>query len=149
MPLVIFQINSKAPIFGHMFVWTFWLCLDVNNWLFKYVQAFRDTLSTENRSIILPLHRFRLDKVIFPEMVKVSDKFSPHKSKDKFVPVHCMKTYGRVEASIYSFFTSTLDDEEEWSATRPCRFSYRERNPTTHWMGGRMAPETAWTLSIV
>ena len=95
----------------------------MNNSLFNLVHAFRDTLSTENRSIILPLHRFRLDKVIFPEMVKVSDKF---------VPVHYIKTYGRVEASIYSFFTSTLDDEEEWSATRPCRFSYRERNPTTH-----------------
>jgi len=39
--------------------------------------------------------------VIFPDMVKVSDELSPHTCKDKFVSVHCMKTYGRVEAYVY------------------------------------------------
>jgi len=43
--------------------------------------------------------------VKFPEIFKFSNKFSPHKSNDKFAPVYCMKTYGRVEVYIYSFFT--------------------------------------------
>jgi hypothetical protein len=73
---------------------------------------------------------FSLYKVIFPEIIKVSVKFSLHKSEDKFVHVHSMKIYGTVEAYIHSFVTSTLDDDE-WSTTLPGCFYYRERTPTT------------------
>jgi hypothetical protein len=33
----------------------------------------------------------------------------------------------------------------EWSATRPGRFTLRERAPGTHWIGGWWAPEQVWT----
>jgi Flp pilus assembly protein TadB len=29
-------------------------------------------------------------------------------------------------------------DEDEWSASRLCRFTQRERAPGTHWIGGRV-----------
>jgi hypothetical protein len=38
-------------------------------------------------------------------------------------------------------------DGDEWSASRPGRFSPRERVPATHWIGGGWAPEpflTRW-----
>jgi hypothetical protein len=37
------------------------------------------------------------------------------------------------------FLTSTLD-VSEWSCSRPCRFTPRERGPSTHWIGGWVGP---------
>jgi hypothetical protein len=38
------------------------------------------------------------------------------------------------------FLTSALDGGE-WSASRPCRFTHRERAPRTHWIGGWVGPQ--------
>jgi hypothetical protein len=48
-----------------------------------------------------------------------------------------MKTYRGVEVYLRSFLTSALDGGE-WSASRPSRFSPRERAPGTQWrrLGG-------------
>jgi hypothetical protein len=37
--------------------------------------------------------------------------------------------------------TSTLDGGE-WTGSRPCRFTPREREPGTHWIGGWVGPRT-------
>jgi len=48
---------------------------------------------------------------------------------------HTMKAYwGWMYRSTHSF-TSALDGDE-WSATRPGRFTPRKRAPGTHWIGG-------------
>jgi hypothetical protein len=46
-----------------------------------------------------------------------------------------MKTYWGVELWLHAFLTSALDGGE-WSASRPGRFTTRERAPGTHWIGG-------------
>jgi hypothetical protein len=46
-----------------------------------------------------------------------------------------MKAYGGVDVQIHIFLTSALAGSE-WSASRPCRFTPRERFPGTHWIGG-------------
>jgi hypothetical protein len=47
-----------------------------------------------------------------------------------------MKVHWGVEVQLHQFLTSALDGGE-WSASRPGRFSLRERNPDTHWsLGG-------------
>jgi hypothetical protein len=46
-----------------------------------------------------------------------------------------MKTYWGVEIYLHAFLTSALDGGE-WSASRPGRFTSRERAPGTHWIGG-------------
>jgi hypothetical protein len=46
-----------------------------------------------------------------------------------------MKTYWGVEAKLHAFLTSALDGSE-WSASRPGRFTPRERVPGTNWIGG-------------
>jgi hypothetical protein len=46
-----------------------------------------------------------------------------------------MKAYGGVDVPIHIFLTSALDGDE-WSASRPSRFTPRERVPDTHWIGG-------------
>jgi hypothetical protein len=33
-------------------------------------------------------------------------------------------------------------DGGEWSASRPCRCTPRERAPSTHWLGGWVGPRT-------
>jgi hypothetical protein len=50
---------------------------------------------------------------------------------------HAMKTYWEVE--VYAFLTLALDGDE-WSASRPGRFTPRERAPGTHWIGGWVGP---------
>jgi hypothetical protein len=45
-----------------------------------------------------------------------------------------MKAYGGVNIYIHIFLTSALVGE--WSASRPGRFTPRERAPGTHWIGG-------------
>jgi hypothetical protein len=50
-----------------------------------------------------------------------------------------MKGYGEVVVQIHIFLISTLAGGE-WSASRPCRFTYREIAPGTHWIGGLADP---------
>jgi hypothetical protein len=50
-----------------------------------------------------------------------------------------MKTYGGVDVQIHIFLTSALVGGE-WSASRPGRFTPRERAPGTHWIGGWVGP---------
>jgi hypothetical protein len=50
-----------------------------------------------------------------------------------------MKAYGGVVVKIHIFLTSALVGGE-WSASRPGRFTYRERAPGTHWIRGWVAP---------
>jgi hypothetical protein len=50
-----------------------------------------------------------------------------------------MKTYKGVEVYICVFLTSALDGGE-WSASRPGRFTPRERAPRTHWIGDWVDP---------
>jgi hypothetical protein len=44
-----------------------------------------------------------------------------------------------MEAYFHVFLTSALDGEE-WSASRPGRFTLRERDPGTHWIEGWVDP---------
>jgi hypothetical protein len=46
-----------------------------------------------------------------------------------------MKKYGGVNVWIHIFLTSALVGDE-WSASRPCRFTPGERARGTHWIGG-------------
>jgi hypothetical protein len=51
---------------------------------------------------------------------------------------HAMKTYWGVEVQLHAL-TSALDGGE-WLASRPGRFTPRERAPGTHWIGGWVGP---------
>jgi hypothetical protein len=50
-----------------------------------------------------------------------------------------MKTYGGVDVQTNVFLTSALVGGE-WSASRPGRFTPKERAPATHWIGGWVGP---------
>jgi hypothetical protein len=50
-----------------------------------------------------------------------------------------MKTYWGSGGIAHTFLTSALDGGE-WSASRPGRFTPRERALGTHWMGGWVGP---------
>jgi hypothetical protein len=50
---------------------------------------------------------------------------------------HAMKVYWGVKVQRHAFLTSALDGGE-WLASRPGRFTLRERAPATHWIGGWM-----------
>jgi hypothetical protein len=69
------------------------------------------------------------------------------KCKGKVTPVlfltehHAMKAYWGWRCSSIHSLTSALDGGE-WSASRPCRFTPRERSPGTHWIGGWMGPRS-------
>jgi hypothetical protein len=52
---------------------------------------------------------------------------------------HAMKTYWGVEVYFQAFLTSALDGGE-WSASRPGRFTPRERTARIHWIGGWVGP---------
>jgi hypothetical protein len=52
-----------------------------------------------------------------------------------------MKACGRVDVYIHIFLTSALVGGE-WSASRPGRFTPRERAPVSHWIGGWVDPRT-------
>jgi hypothetical protein len=56
-----------------------------------------------------------------------------------------MKAYGGVEEQLHPFLPSALDGGE-WSASRPGRFTQRERAPGTHctgsWAGPRAGLDT-------
>jgi hypothetical protein len=44
-----------------------------------------------------------------------------------------------VKAELHAFISSALDGGE-WSASRPGRFTPREKAPDTHWIGGWVGP---------
>jgi hypothetical protein len=50
-----------------------------------------------------------------------------------------MKEYGGVDVQIHIFLTSALAGGE-WSASRPGRFTPREKAPGTHWIGDWVDP---------
>jgi hypothetical protein len=50
-----------------------------------------------------------------------------------------MKAYGGEDVYIHIFLTSALVGDE-WSASRPDRFTPGERAPGTQWIGGWMGP---------
>jgi hypothetical protein len=50
-----------------------------------------------------------------------------------------MKAYWGVEVQLQAFFNLALDGGE-LSASRPGRFTPRERAPGTHWIGGWAGP---------
>jgi hypothetical protein len=50
-----------------------------------------------------------------------------------------MKKYGGVYVKVHIFLTSALVGGE-WVASRPGRFTPRERAPGTHWIGGWVGP---------
>jgi hypothetical protein len=52
---------------------------------------------------------------------------------------HTMKTYWEWRYSSTHSLTSALDGSE-WSASRPARFTPRERAPSTHWIGSWVSP---------
>jgi len=52
---------------------------------------------------------------------------------------HAMKTYWGAEVWLPAFLTSALDGGE-LSASRPGRFTPKERAPGTHWIAGWVVP---------
>jgi hypothetical protein len=54
---------------------------------------------------------------------------------------HAMKAYWEWRYSSTHSLTSALDGGD-WSASRPGRFTLRERVPGTHWIGGWMDPRS-------
>jgi len=65
------------------------------------------------------------------------------KQKVKFAPFwltkhHAMKKYEGMEVQLHAL-TSALGGDE-WSASRPDRFTTGERAPCTHWRGGLVGP---------
>jgi hypothetical protein len=44
--------------------------------------------------------------------------------------------------------TSALDGDE-WSVSRPGRFTPRERAPSTHWIGGWVGPRAVLDVVVV
>jgi hypothetical protein len=54
---------------------------------------------------------------------------------------HSIKAYWWMEVYLHAFLALALDGGE-WSASRPSRFTPRERAPGTHWIGGWVGPRT-------
>jgi hypothetical protein len=52
-----------------------------------------------------------------------------------------MKTYGVVHVWIYMSLTLALVGDE-WSDSRPGRFTTGEKAPSNHWIGGWVGPRT-------
>jgi hypothetical protein len=50
-----------------------------------------------------------------------------------------MKAHGGMDVYIHIFLTSALLGDE-WSASRPGRFTPEERAPGIHWIGGWVCP---------
>jgi hypothetical protein len=55
---------------------------------------------------------------------------------------YAIKSYGGVDVQIHIFLTSALVGGE-WSASRPYRFTPKERAPSTHWIGGWVDPRAS------
>jgi len=45
----------------------------------------------------------------------------------------------------FSHCVTSAPDRGEWSASRPCRFTSKERAPGIHWIWGWVGPHTVWT----
>jgi hypothetical protein len=58
-----------------------------------------------------------------------------------------MKAYRGVEVQLYAFLTSVLGGGE-WSASRPGRFTPKERTPDTHWIGGWVGPRAVLEVVV-
>jgi hypothetical protein len=59
-----------------------------------------------------------------------------------------MKAYGGWIYSSTHSLTSALDGCE-WSASRPGRFTPRERDPGTHWIGGWVGPRAVISKKVM
>jgi hypothetical protein len=55
-----------------------------------------------------------------------------------------MKAYREADVQKQIFLTSALL-EDEWSDSRPGRFTPGERAPGTHWIGDWWTPKPVWT----
>lgn len=73
------------------------------------------------------------------------EKFRHFLLWSKLFLIRNMKAFEDVEVYLQSFFTSALDTSE-WSASRPGRFTLTERRSHTHWIGGFLGQELAWTI---
>jgi hypothetical protein len=74
--------------------------------------------------------------------------------KGKVVPVLLFNSGPRHEGVLGEWscistqsLTSTLDGGE-WSSSRPGRFTPRERDPSTHWIGGWMGPRAVLNTAV-
>jgi hypothetical protein len=52
---------------------------------------------------------------------------------------YAIKRYWESEGTAPRILSSAIDGDE-WSVSRPGRFTPRERAPGTHWIGGRVGP---------
>jgi hypothetical protein len=60
---------------------------------------------------------------------------------------HAMKTNQVMEVKRHALLTWALDGGE-WSASRPGRFTPRERAPGIHWIGGWMDPRAVLDMVV-
>jgi len=65
------------------------------------------------------------------------------KLQDKFVPLHVMKAYGRLELHFHLFLTSELDGGE-WLLPRRGCFTRRKALPVPIQYESVWAPEQVW-----
>jgi hypothetical protein len=59
-----------------------------------------------------------------------------------------MKMYGGLQRKLHAFLPSALD-VGEWSASRPGRFTLREKATGTHWIGGWVGPRAVLDIAVV
>jgi hypothetical protein len=59
-----------------------------------------------------------------------------------------MKAYWGVEVQLHAFLTSALDGGE-LLASRPGRFTPRERTPLTHFIGGWVDPRAGLNVVVI
>jgi hypothetical protein len=58
-----------------------------------------------------------------------------------------MKAYWVMEVQLHIFLTLTVDGGE-WSASRPGRFTPREKPPGIHWVGGWVGPRASFDAVV-
>jgi len=59
-----------------------------------------------------------------------------------------MKAYCGAEVQLQALLTSALDGDE-WSVSRTGRFTCRERDPGTYWIGGWVGPRAVRDIVIL
>jgi hypothetical protein len=97
--------------------------------LFRYDSVWKLLGTPSYVSMARCLVKHRANLLYFPLKVK-----SLHLTKH-----HAMKTYWEVEVYLHAVLTSALGGGE-WSASRPGRFTPRERVPGTQCIGGCVGP---------